>query len=98
MAVQRFYIFRDGTTDACAITGTRIDPQLPGDGTRGDWRFWMQISRIQEEHGQYGFDMKAAAADIAARGYSLFTGSQKLLADRIQTRTTPDSQEGTSNA
>jgi hypothetical protein len=85
-------------TDACALTGTKNDPRLADSGAPDGWRFWMQISRIQEEHGQHGFDMKTAVEDIAAKGYSLFTGSQKLLAGRARAPSAPASQEGTPNA
>src|SRR5262245_52141484 len=97
MAIQRFYIYRDGMIDACALTGSKNDPRLPSHGALDGWRFWMQISRVDEEHGQYGFDMKVAAEDIAANGYSLFTGSRKLLVGRLQARSAPMSREETSN-
>ena len=39
----------------------------------------MQTGRVQAEDGQYGFNLEAALKEIAAKGYSLFTGSPKLL-------------------
>jgi hypothetical protein len=93
MPPQRFYIHRKGATDACALTGTKNEPRLPSADALDDWRFWMQISRFQDENGEFGFEMKAAAEDINARGYSLFTGSLKLLAPRVRTQPLPPSQE-----
>jgi hypothetical protein len=39
----------------------------------------MQTSRLQAQHGQYGFNLEAELPEIAAKGYSLFTGTTKLL-------------------
>jgi len=39
----------------------------------------MQTGRLQTQDGQYGFNLEAALKEIAAKGYSLFTGSPKLL-------------------
>jgi hypothetical protein len=39
----------------------------------------MQTGRLQAQDGQYGFNLEAALKEIAANGYSLFTGSPKLL-------------------
>jgi hypothetical protein len=84
MAAERFYIYRSGDTDACALTGTKDDPRLPSGGAQGTWQFWMQIGRMQAEGGRYGFDIKAAVEDIATKGFSLFTGSRKLFGVRMQ--------------
>jgi hypothetical protein len=84
MAAERFYIYRSGETDACALTGAKDDPRLPSGGAQGSWQFWMQIGRMQAEGGRYGFDIKAAVEDIATKGYFLFTGSRKLFDGRIQ--------------
>jgi hypothetical protein len=95
MAAERFYIYRSGVTDVCALTGAKDDPRLPPADAPDSWRFWMQIGRLQAEDDRYGFNMQAAVEEIAAKGYSLFTGSGKLLGGRLQTA---PSQGGISNA
>jgi len=97
MAIERWYIYRDGMTDACALTSIKNAPPLPSNTESNGWQFWMQISRFQEEQRRFGFDLQVATADIAAKGYSLFTGSANLLAARLQTPSAPYTREGTSN-
>jgi hypothetical protein len=75
MPVERLYIYRSGETNACALTREKNDPRLPPNG----WQFWMQASHHQCEDGQYGFTWEAAATEIAAKGYYIFTGSIRLL-------------------
>jgi hypothetical protein len=82
MATERYYIYRNGITADCAITGTKNDPRLMS--VAGCWRFWMQIGRPQAENAGYGLDMVAALADIAFKGYFFFTGSQKLLGVQLR--------------
>jgi hypothetical protein len=79
MAVERFYIYRCGTTDMCALTRNKDDTGLPPAVAPDRWQFWMQTGRLQAEDGRYGFDLEAALTEIAAKGYSPFTGSTKLL-------------------
>jgi hypothetical protein len=98
MAVERYYIYRSGGTDACAVTGAKDDPRLPPPIAPDSWRFWMQIGRLQAEDSRYGFNIQAAVDEIAAKGYSLFTGSRKLLDERLLVPSTPSSQGGTSDA
>ncbi len=97
MAAERFYIYRSGETDACALTGAKGDPRLPPAAAPDSWQFWMQIGRLQAEDSRYGFNIQAAAEEIAAKGYSLFTGSRKLLGGRLQVASAPSSQGGASN-
>ena len=77
MTVERFYIYRCGSSDACALTQKKDYSSLPVAPDR--WRFWMQIGRLQAQDGRYGFKLEAALTEIAAAGYSLFAGSPKLL-------------------
>ncbi len=98
MAAERFYIYRSGVTDACALTGAKDDPRLPPAAAPDRWRFWMQIGRLHAEDGRYGFSMQAAVDEIAAKGYSLFTGSRKLLGERLVASSVPSSEGGTSSA
>ena len=79
MAVDRFYIYRSGKTEACALTREKDDPRLPPNG----WQFWMQASGHQSEDGRYGFNWEEAVSEIAAKGYYLFTGSIKLLGGHL---------------
>jgi hypothetical protein len=79
MTAERFYVYRSGTTDACALTRKKGDTRLPPAVAPDRWQFWMQTGRVQAEDGQYGFNLEAALKEIAAKGYSLFTGSPKLL-------------------
>ena len=79
MTAERFYVYRSGTTDACALTRRKGDTRLPPAVAPDRWQFWMQTGRLQAEGGQYGFNLEAALKEIAAKGYSLFTGSAKLL-------------------
>ena len=83
MAAERFYIYRCGGTDSCAVTAAkneaRLLPSLCPDG----WQFWMQITRQQFEDGPSGFTFDKAIAGIKAKGYFLFTGSSKLLGKPI---------------
>jgi hypothetical protein len=98
MAAERFYVYRSGVTDACALTGAKDDPRLPSTIAPNSWRFWMQIGRLQAEDGRYGFNIQAAVDEIAAKGYSLFTGSQKLLGGPLPAPSAPSSQGGTADA
>lgn len=79
MVAQRFYIYRCGKSDSCAVTAVKNDPRLVGTLCPTNWRFWMQITRHQVEDGWSGFTFEAAIAEIKAKGYLLFTGSPKLL-------------------
>ena len=42
MPFQRLYIYRCGTTNACALTGKKGDPRLPAPLAPDRWQFWMQ--------------------------------------------------------
>jgi len=86
MSVQRLYIYRNGATNGCALTGEKSDSRLPAPLAPDRWQFWMQTSRHQTENGLYGFGPETASAQIAATGYYLFTGSTKLLDARIVAR------------
>ena len=79
MTAERFYIYRCGTTDMCALTKTKGDTRLPPAVAPDRWQFWMQTGRLQAEDGRYGFKLEAALKEIAAEGFSLFTGSSTLL-------------------
>jgi len=79
LVVERFYIYRSGATDDCALTRAKDDPRLPPAAAPDRWRFWMQIGRLQAEDGRYGFTLQTAVDGIAAKGYFLFTGSRVLL-------------------
>jgi hypothetical protein len=81
MAVERFYIYRSGATDSCAVTATKNDERLIRSPPLG-WRFWKQITRNQGEDGRNGFSFDAAEADIKSDGFFLFRGSPQLL-DKI---------------
>jgi hypothetical protein len=79
MAAERFYIYRCGKTDACAVTATKDEPRLARSLCSTRWQFWMQVTRHQFEDVRSGFTFDAAIAEINAKGYFLFTGSPKLL-------------------
>jgi hypothetical protein len=79
MTAERFYVYRSGTTDACVLIAMKDDTRLPPAVAPACWQFWMQTGRLQAEDGQYGFNLEVALGEIAAKGYSLFTGSPKLL-------------------
>ena len=79
MAAERFYIYRCGKTDACAVTATKDEPRLARSLCPTRWQFWMQVTRHQFEEGRSGFTFDSAIAEINAKGYFLFTGSPKLL-------------------
>ena len=79
MAAERFYIYRCGTTDSCAVTATKNEARLLSSLCPTSWRFWMQITRYQFEEGRSGFTFDAAITGIKAKGYFLFTGSPELL-------------------
>ncbi len=98
MAAERFYVYRSGETDACALTGAKDDPRLPPAIAPDRWRFWMQIGRLQAVDGRYGFNIETAVNEIAAKGYCLFTGTGKLLGGLQPAATMPSSPEGTSDA
>jgi hypothetical protein len=90
MAVQRFYIYRCGATNARALTGDKSDLRLPAPLAHDHWQFWMQTSCHQTEEGLHGFGMETAVTQITARGYYLFAGSPRLLATRhVERATTP---------
>ena len=93
MTAERFYIYRCGTTDACALTKTKGDTRLPPAVAPDRWQFWMQIGRLQAEGRRFGFKLEAALAEIADRGFSLFTGSSSLLGRAYVTA----AKEGPSN-
>ena len=86
MPVQRLYIYRCGTTNACALTGEKGEPRLPAPLAPEHWQFWMQTSRDQTDDALYGFAQEIAMTQIAARGYYLFTGSSRLLETRSVAR------------
>ena len=77
--LRRAYIFRNGVTDACAITAARDSASLPTTSPDDSWRFWMQIGPLQAQGGRYGFDIRSALPAIAGGGYYLFVGSRTLL-------------------
>jgi hypothetical protein len=79
MATERFYIYRCGKSDSCAVTAIKNDARLLRSLCPTNWQFWMQITRHQVEDGCSGFTFEAAIAEIKAKGYFLFTGSPKLL-------------------
>jgi hypothetical protein len=85
MPVQRLYIYRCGTTNACALTGEKSEPRLPAPLAPDRWQFWMQTSRDQTDDALYGFS-HTAMNQITARGYYLFTGSSRLLETRSVAR------------
>jgi len=93
MTAERLYIYRSGTTDACALTSEKGDSRLPPAAAPDRWKFWMQTGRLQAEDEEYGFKLKVALKEIAAKGYSLFTGSPKLLGPPVSA-----AQEEKSNA
>lgn len=97
MAAERFYVYRSGATDACALTGAKPDPRLPTALGSNGWLFWMQIGRLQAEDGRYGFNIQAAVDGIAAEGYFLFTGSPKLLGGRFPAPSVSSPRGGTSD-
>jgi hypothetical protein len=79
MAAERFYIYRCGRTDSCAVTATKNEVRLLRSLCPTSWHFWMQITRYQFEDSRSGFTFDAAIAGIKAKGYFLFTGSPELL-------------------
>ena len=82
MTAERFYIYRCGKSDSCAVTAIKNDARLLRSLCPTNWQFCMQITRHQVEDGCSGFTFEAAFAEIKAKGYFLFTGSPKLL-DRL---------------
>ena len=94
MAAERFYIYRCGNTDACAVTGAKADSRLLASLCPTGWRFWMQITRHQAEDGRSGFSFDAAVAGIKATGYFLFTGSPQLLGERNRITVSEGSPSG----
>jgi hypothetical protein len=86
MPLQRLYIYRCGTTNVCALTGEKGDPRLPAPLAPDHWQFWMQTGCHQTANALYGFALETATAQIAARGYYLFTGSTRLLETRSVAR------------
>ena len=79
MAAERFFIYRCGKSDSCAVTAIKNDARLLRSLCPTNWQFWMQITRHQVEDGSSGFAFETAIAEIKAKGYFLFTGSPKLL-------------------
>ena len=59
MAAGRFYIYRCGNTDACAVTATKDEPRLARSLCQTRWQFWMQVTRHQFEDGRSGFTFDA---------------------------------------
>src|SRR5262245_53554186 len=45
MAAERFYIYRCGRTDSCAVTATKNEARLLRSLCPTSWQFWMQITR-----------------------------------------------------
>ena len=82
MPFQRLYIYRCGTTNACALTGEKGDPRLPAPLAPDRWQFWMQTGCHQTDNALYGFALETAQAQIAARACYLFAGSTRLLETR----------------
>ena len=95
---KRIYVYRSGSTDNCALTGTKNDPRLPYAPAPDNWRFWMQIGPLQAQGGRCGFDVRAAVHGIRTRGYYLFKGSGTLLGARPAVRSGLVSQGGRSHA
>jgi hypothetical protein len=93
MAAERFYIYRCGRTDSCAVTAAKNEVRLLRSLCPTSWQFWMQITRYQFEDSRSGFTFDAAIAGIKAKGYFLFTASPELLGKLVPT---PGS-EGSSN-
>ena len=89
MAAERFYIYRCGGTDSCAIAASKNEARLLRSPCATGWQFWMQITRYQFEDGCSGFTFDAAIAGIKAKGYFLFTGSPKLLGKLVAARQGP---------
>ena len=92
---RRAYIYRNGATDACALTAIKDASNLPLTSARECWRFWMQIGPLQAQGGRCGFDIRAALPAVAAGGYYLFTGAQALLGEPPMP---PLSEEGPADA
>ena len=86
MPVERLYIYRRASTNACALTGEKGDTRLPAPLAPDRWQFWMQTSRYPIEDGLHGFAMETAVTQIDARGFYLFTGSDRLLGTRVAAR------------
>jgi len=78
MGAERFYIYRGGDTDACAVTAVKNEPRLPAQPS-APWRFWMQVTRYQVADASHGFGFDAAISKILSDGFFLFTGTAKLL-------------------
>jgi hypothetical protein len=97
MAAERFYIYRSGGTDACALTAAKNDPRLPPLAGPDTWTFWMQLGRLQAEGSRLGFNIQVAVEEIAAKGYFLFTGSRKLLGGTLLAPSERSSEGGTSD-
>ena len=95
---KRIYIYRNGATSDCALTGAKDDPRLPPPAAPDRWHFWMQIGPLQPEHRGYGFNIWAAVKEISANGYHLFTASETLLRKRPVAHVKPSAQEGQADA
>ena len=83
MSVKRLYIYRCGTTTTFGLTGRKEDGRLPAPLAPERWQFSIETSDHHTEDGLYGFTLKIAETQIAARGYYLFTGSMELLDARV---------------
>src|SRR5262245_29218964 len=55
MAAERFYIYRCGRTDSCAVTAIKNEARLLRSLCPTSWQFWMQITRYQFEDSRSGF-------------------------------------------
>ena len=60
MPLQRLYIYRCGTTNACALTGEKGDPRLPAPLAPDRWQFWMQTGCHQTDNALYDFALETA--------------------------------------
>ena len=78
MGAERFYIYRCGDTDACAVTAVKNEPRLSAQPS-APWRFWMQITRHQVVGACYSLGSDAAIRKIQSGGFFFFTGTVKLL-------------------
>ena len=68
MTGKRFYIYRFGSSDSCAVTAIKNETRLRNLPCPADWRFWKQITNHTIEQNRNGFNFDAAASDIAAKG------------------------------
>ena len=78
MVAERFFIFRFGTSDACALTAAKDGLSLPREGGE-DWRYFMLVTRNQVEDGAFGFNFASAVSAIKRQGFFKFKGTANLL-------------------